>query len=76
MSLINYIAYNQPRVGLFRIEKANGMYSCEHGWEKQIVEHTIVGEDEHWYVVDADKPVGVHKSRFEKWIDHQLKLDI
>lgn len=48
--LYGFKRYDKPKVGLFSTEKHNGSYSLTSGWEKEIKEYLIIGEDSTSYV--------------------------
>jgi len=83
--LYDFVKYDSPRKGLFRVEKHNGAYTLEGGWEFEEKELIIIGEIDINYVeklvpYNENKnkicllPIGVHKSRLIKWCNIQLTI--
>lgn len=48
--LFGFKRYGTPKVGLFSVEKRNGIYSLTTGLEQEIKEYSIIGEDSTSYV--------------------------
>ena len=65
-------AFQQPKKGLFVVEKKDGKYLKFHygwGWEKEIREYTIIGEDKVLYYTNTND--SVNKTRLTKWVESQ-----
>lgn len=53
--LYDFIPYKVPRKGLFSVYKKDGKYILGKGWENEIVELTIIGEDSTSYIEKLSK---------------------
>jgi hypothetical protein len=88
--LYNYKAYENPLYGIFSVEIVPNEYKLPEGWLCEEREFRIIGECDdsyvtrlqettgnEWGVEVQDKfvlPIGIHKSRFIRWVSNQLSL--
>lgn len=63
--MYNFKKYSQPKKGIFCVLKTDGNY-LHNGWEKEIKEYTIIGEDNTGYVYK------LKESMQGKWIGNQV----
>lgn len=47
-----YKHYKHPKRGVFSLEKPNGKYVLPGGWESELKEVVIIGEDDNCYVYE------------------------
>ena len=64
--LCNFQKYTAPKKGIFAVLKPNGKYSCEYGWETELEECTIIGEDTTSYVYK------LQPSEQGKWVGNNV----
>lgn len=84
--LYNYKPYDIPKIGLFSIHK--GTWG-ENGWIDEEKERNIIGETDDCFItrlIQSDiseygedthlvlLPIGIHKSRFIRWVAAQINL--
>jgi hypothetical protein len=62
----NYRPYEFAKRGLFSVPKKDGVYNLGTGWEEEIVEREIIGEDDHLYVTS------VGKSEYGFWVGDKV----
>lgn len=51
----DFIKYEFPKIGIFRVEKKNGNYSSSDGWEQEEEKQLIIGEDKTAFVYKLKK---------------------
>ncbi len=75
-----YNLYEAPRFGIFRISTDH--YTMANGWSNKLEKAKIIGEDEDTYITEllpeddgTMLPLGIHRSRLERWTDGQLELE-
>jgi hypothetical protein len=67
--LYDYKKYANPRKGIFLVHKNNGKYSLSDGWENELKEYTIIGEDNDSFVYK------LKKSKQGKWVDGEVIIE-
>lgn len=67
--LYDFIKYPTPRKGLFSVEKPNGEYILPDGWEQELEEVLIIGEDNTCFVYNL-KP-----SELGKWVGNEVIVE-
>lgn len=61
-----YKEYATPRRAIFSVEKANGRYILGSGYEQELVEETIIGEDSTAFVTK------IIESSHGRWIGNKV----
>lgn len=62
----NYIAYDQPKMGVFRVEHPDGLYDIKIGWLRVEEKIKIIGEDENSYVYR------IIETEYGEWIEGKV----
>jgi hypothetical protein len=64
--LYDFKKYETPRVGLFNVPKERGKYNSLTGWENNIIEVQIIGEDTTSYVYQ------LKETEQGKWVGNKV----